>query len=273
VRRTLASDLAQVQRLEAVGRLAAGIAHEINTPIQFVGDNLVFVKEATADLLELLRHYQEMKPLLPAPEAERMAALEDRFDLEYLKTHMVEALESSAVGLATVATLVRTMKVFAHPDGHRKEPADINQALLSASVISAGEYKLVAEVKTSFGEIPLVSCYAGELNQVFLNIIVNAAHAIQEVVGSSGKRGTITIATSVDGAFVVIAISDTGAGIPEAVRSRIFDPFFTTKDVGKGSGQGLAISNKIVEKHGGALTFETELGKGTTFFVRVPIAG
>jgi len=266
VRRTLASDLAQVQRLEAVGRLAAGIAHEINTPIQFVGDNLCFIKEATADLLELVR-------LLPGSDAQRVAELEEQFDLEYLRAHMVEAIESSGVGLATVATLVRTMKVFAHPDGQRKEPADLNQALLSASVISAGEYKLVADVKTSFDKLPPVSCYAGELNQVFLNIIINAAHAIQDVVGTSGKRGTITIATSVDGAFVVVAISDTGAGIPEHVRGRIFDPFFTTKDVGKGSGQGLAISNKIVEKHGGSLTFETELGRGTTFFVRVPIAG
>jgi two-component system, NtrC family, sensor kinase len=272
VRRTLASDIAQVQRLEAVGRLAAGIAHEINTPIQFIGDNVTFVKDAAADLLALLQQYRDVAPLLPAAEATRLTALEQQFDLDFLQSHIGEALRSSCDGLATVATLVRSMKVFAHPDAHHKEPADLNQALLSTIVISTGEHKYVADVKTELGELPPVCCYISELNQVFLNVIVNAAHAIGDVVKQGSERGTMTIATRVEGADVVIAISDTGNGIPEGIRMRIFDPFFTTKDVGKGTGQGLAISNKIVEKHGGSLTFETEIGKGTTFFIRVPIS-
>jgi len=272
VRRTLASDLAQFQRLEAVGRLAAGIAHEINTPIQFIGDNVTFAKDAVRDLLDLLQHYRDLAPLLPTADVTRLGELEQSLDLEYLRTNIVQALQCSEEGLATVATLVRSMKAFAHPDGHQKESADINGALLSATVISTSEHKYVADLKTVFGDLPPVCCYISELNQVFLNIIVNAAQAIGDVVKDSGKRGTITIATYVDGAHIVVAISDTGGGIPENVRSRIFDPFFTTKEVGKGTGQGLAIANTIVQKHGGALTFETEMGKGTTFFIRVPIS-
>jgi PAS domain S-box-containing protein len=271
VRRTLASDLAQFQRLEAVGRLAAGIAHEINTPVQFIGDNVAFAREGVRDVLDVLQHYRDAAAMLPASEVTRLAELEQAADLDFLQTHIVEALQSSSDGLATVATLVRSMKAFAHPDKHDKEPSDINEALRTTTVISTNEHKYIADVKTELEDIPLVSCLISELNQVFLNIIVNAAHAIGEVVAGSGERGTITIATRVDGAHVVIAISDTGGGIPEHVRGRIFDPFFTTKEVGKGTGQGLSIASTIIQKHAGALTFETEMGKGTTFFVRVPI--
>jgi len=272
VRRSLESDLAQFQRLEAVGRLAAGIAHEINTPVQFVNDNVTFAGEAVQDLLGLLQHYRDASHQLPASEQARLGQLEESVDLDYLRTHVVEALAASNTGLATVATLVRSMKAFAHPDGRRKEPADLNAALMTTTVISTNEHKYVADIKTELGDLPPVACYISELNQVFLNLIVNAAHAIGDKVNGSGKRGVISIATRVDGSHVVIAISDTGTGIPEHVRGRIFDPFFTTKDVGKGTGQGLTIASTIVQKHGGALTFDTELGKGTTFFVRLPIA-
>jgi PAS domain S-box-containing protein len=271
VRHTLASDFVQVQRLEAVGRLAAGIAHEINTPVQFIGDNVTFAREGVCDLLGILQNYRDAAAMLPASERERLVALEQAADLDYLRTHIVEALQASSDGLATVATLVRSMKAFAHPDGQQKEPADLNQALLSTMVISTNEHKYVADIKTELGDLPLVCCHVSELNQVFLNIIVNAAHAIADVVASSNERGTITISTRVEGSYVVVAISDTGGGIPEHVRGRIFDPFFTTKEVGKGTGQGLSISTTIIAKHDGALTFETEIGKGTTFFVRVPI--
>ena len=272
VRRSLESDYAQFQRLEAVGRLASGIAHEINTPVQFIGDNITFAREGVCDVMKMLQLYRDAMAGLPASEAARLAEHEEAMDLEFLRTHIVEALQSSCDGLASVAKLVRSMKAFAHPDAQRKEPANINEALMSTTVISTNEHKYVAELKTDFAaDLPQVCCYISELNQVFLNIIVNAAHAIGDVVKGTGTRGTITIATRADGAHVVVAISDTGSGIPEHVRGRIFDPFFTTKEVGKGTGQGLAIANTIVQKHGGALTFETEIGKGTTFFVRIPV--
>jgi signal transduction histidine kinase len=177
------------------------------------------------------------------------------------------ALERGNDGLDRVATLVRAMKVFAHPDNQDKEPADLHEALRATTIISTNEHKYVADIKTSFGEIPLVPCRVSELNQVFLNIIVNAAHAI----GDTGQRGTIAITTAVDGDNVVVSISDTGTGIPESVRDQIFNPFFTTKELGKGTGQGLSIASTIVQQHNGSLTFDTEMGKGTTFHIRLPI--
>jgi len=169
---------------------------------------------------------------------------------------------------------VRSMKEFAHPDRKEMTQVDINQAIRSTLIIASNEYKYVAEVETGFSEIPPVNCYAGEINQVVLNLIVNAAHAIGDVVKGTPAKGKITVATRSHEDFVEIAIADTGKGIPVDVRSRIFDPFFTTKEVGKGTGQGLAIARSVVvDKHGGTLTFETEVGKGTTFFIRLPIAG
>jgi signal transduction histidine kinase len=166
------------------------------------------------------------------------------------------------------------MKEFAHPDRKEMAQADLNQAISSTLIIAANEYKYVADVETGFSELPLVNCYAGEINQVVLNLIVNAAHAIGDVVKGTPLKGKITVATRAHGDFVEIAISDTGKGIPVEVRSRIFDPFFTTKEVGKGTGQGLSIARSVVvEKHGGSLTFDTELGKGTTFYIRLPVAG
>jgi signal transduction histidine kinase len=166
------------------------------------------------------------------------------------------------------------MKEFAHPDQKEKAPADLNQAIQSTLTIAKNEYKYVAELETELGELPAVNCLIGSVNQVVLNIVVNAAHAIGDVVKGTENRGRIRVATRVEGNCALIAISDTGGGIPDHVRERIFDPFFTTKEVGKGTGQGLAIARSVVvDQHGGSLTFETELGKGTTFFIRLPIAG
>jgi signal transduction histidine kinase len=166
------------------------------------------------------------------------------------------------------------MKEFAHPDRKDMSPVDINHAIASTLVIATTEYKFVAEVETHFAELPPVNCYAGEVNQVVLNLIVNAAHAIGDVVKDTGTKGTIRVSTRVLDDQVEIAIADTGRGIPPEIRKHIFDPFFTTKEVGKGTGQGLAIARSVVvEKHGGTLHFETELGKGTTFYIRLPIDG
>jgi signal transduction histidine kinase len=150
----------------------------------------------------------------------------------------------------------------------------LNQAIRGTLTIACNEYKYVADVETDLRELPAVTCHAGEINQVVLNIVVNAAHAISDVVGKGGRKGRIRVATRHDGDFAVISISDTGGGIPDPIRDKIFEPFFTTKAVGRGTGQGLAIARSVVvDKHGGELTFETESGKGTTFFVRIPIAG
>jgi len=164
------------------------------------------------------------------------------------------------------------MKEFAHPDQAEKSAADLNNAIRSTLVIAHNEYKYVAEIDTDFGELPLVQCYLGEINQVVLNLLINAAHAISDVVKDSSRMGKLTVRTRLDGDEVEIAIGDTGTGIPESARDKIFDPFFTTKKVGKGTGQGLAIAHSvIVNKHGGTLRFETECGKGTTFFIRLPV--
>jgi len=177
-------------------------------------------------------------------------------------------------GVARVATLVRAMKEFAHPDRKERAAADINAALLSTLTVARNELKYVAEVETEFGDLPLAVCNIGELNQVFLNLLVNAAHAIGDAVNGTGQKGVIRVRTSLEEDAVLISIADTGGGIPEDIRNKIFDPFFTTKESGRGTGQGLAIAHSVVvDKHGGTLTFASEVGKGTTFFIRLPLDG
>ena len=281
--RRLENELAQAQKLESVGRLAAGVAHEINTPVQFVSDSVHFVREAMDDLSDIVDKYRELRTATQnagnsgvdvAAAAKAAEEAEDDADLDYILENAPVALDRARDGLGRVAAIVRSMKEFAHPDRKEMAEADINQAIASTLVIASNEYKYVADVETEFGEIPLVSCYAGEVNQVVLNLIVNAAHAIGDVVKETGGKGKIRVATRQLDGIVEIAIGDTGNGIPVEVRARIFDPFFTTKEVGKGTGQGLAIArNVVVDKHGGTLHFETEIGRGTTFFIRLPIQG
>jgi signal transduction histidine kinase len=275
--RRLENELAQAQKLESVGRLAAGVAHEINTPVQFVSDSVSFVREAMDDLSQIVDKYRELRDATEkgadvAAAAKAAEEAEDDADLDYILENAPVALDRAREGLGRVAAIVRSMKEFAHPDRKEMALVDLNQAIKSTLVIATNEYKYVAEVETGFGELPQINCYAGEINQVVLNLIVNAAHAIGDVVKETGEKGRIRVATRLLGDQVEISISDTGKGIPVEVRSRIFDPFFTTKEVGKGTGQGLAIARTvIVEKHGGTLHFETELGKGTTFYIRLPV--
>ena len=192
-------------------------------------------------------------------------------DLDYLRENGPRAFSATMEGVQRVSGIVKAMKAFAHPDQGKRTPADLNAALESTITVGRNELKYVADVVVECGEIPLVACHLGDLNQVFLNLLVNAAHAIGDVVNATGERGRINVRTSLEGDTVVIAIADTGTGIPDAVREKIFEPFFTTKEVGRGTGQGLAISRSVVEKHGGTLTFETTPGKGTTFFVHLPV--
>jgi len=281
--RRLENELAQAQKLESVGRLAAGVAHEINTPVQFVSDSVSFVREAMDDLSEIVDKYRELRNVTQnennmgadvAAAAKAAEEAEDDADLDYILENAPVALDRARDGLGRVAAIVRSMKEFAHPDRKEMTQVDINQAIKSTLVIATNEYKYVAEVETAFGDIPQVNCYAGEINQVVLNLVVNAAHAIGDVVKGTQNKGRIRVATRVLDDQVEISIADSGKGIPVEVRSRIFDPFFTTKEVGKGTGQGLAIARSVVvEKHGGTLHFETEVGVGTTFYIRLPING
>ena len=248
-------ELRQAQKLEAMGRLAAGVAHEINTPMQFIGDNLTFVTEGVTDLLAL---------------AEQQGG--GAGDLAYLKENMPEALAQATEGVKRVSQIVSSMKQFTHY-GNGVTPVDVKQAVRNTLTLASHEYRLVADIETRFADLPPVSCNAGEINQVLLNIVVNAGHAIADRIKGSETRGRITIETSRSGEHACISISDTGNGIPAGVRDHMFEPFFTTKDVGRGTGQGLAIAKTVVERHGGALTFETVMGQGTTFVIKLPFDG
>ncbi|RMH17178.1 MAG: hybrid sensor histidine kinase/response regulator [Gemmatimonadetes bacterium] len=270
-------ELRHAQKLEAVGQLAAGIAHEINTPIQFVGDSIHFLGEAFEDFSGLIREFRHVLGELAKrpggePLGRRMKSAEERYDYAYLKEQVPQAVARAGEGVQRVAEIVRAMKEFAHPDQREKSETDLNHAIENALTVARNEYKYVAEISTDFGELPLVPCYPGDVNQVLLNLIVNAAHAIGDKVGDSGEKGTISIRTRCEDDDVVISVSDTGCGIPEDIRQKIFDPFFTTKEVGRGTGQGLAIARScIVDKHGGTISVESEVGQGTTFHVRLPL--
>jgi signal transduction histidine kinase len=270
-------ELRQAQKLEAVGRLAAGIAHEINTPIQFVGDSVQFLSSALDDLMKLVERRRKLLGEAPsgavAPDVlAESRQMDEEADLAFLLENVPGAIERAKEGLARVATIVRSMKEFAHPDDKTMCLVDLNRALLATLTIARNEYKYVADVETDFAELPPVACFPGELNQVVLNLIVNAAHAIADSYARTQERGTIRVTSRREAEQVVVEVSDTGAGIPSDVRERVFEPFFTTKEVGRGTGQGLAIARAVVERHSGSISFRTELDKGTTFTVRIPFA-
>jgi len=278
-RKRLETQLLQAQKLESIGQLAAGIAHEINTPAQYVGDNVRFLEDAFADLLELERSHCRLLAAARAGEpcGERVAETErirDEVDVDYLEGEIPKAIAQALEGVARIAKIVRAMKDFSHPGAEDKEPVDVNRVIENTVTVSRNEWKYVAELVTELDPaLPTVEGYAAELGQALLNLIVNAAHAIAEVVGDGGDgKGCITIRTRAAHGAVEIRVADTGPGIPEAIRDRVFDPFFTTKDVGKGTGQGLAIARSVVvDKHGGSLELESEPGAGTTFIVRLPL--
>jgi len=279
-REILGQQLRQAQKLEAIGQLAAGIAHEINTPTQYVGDNTRFLQESWHSFNELLAIAREMRQRAAAGSIssqtlQRFDALAQAADFEYLQTEIPRAIEQSLDGIERVAKIVRAMKDFSHPGSEEKKSIDINQAIETTITVARNEWKYVADVETHFdSNLPLVLCHAGEFNQVILNLLINAAQAIaQALEGGSQGKGKIVVSTTCDQDWAEISISDTGAGIPEAVRSRVFEPFFTTKPVGKGTGQGLALAHTaIVRRHGGKIWFDSELGKGTTFYIRMPLA-
>jgi signal transduction histidine kinase len=268
------------ERLEGIGQLAAGIAHEINTPIQYIGDNLRFLGDSVASLDPLLALVQDLadgRSTATSGETGTAAALRacaSSVDLRFLRTHMTRGVVEALEGIEHVSSIVRAMREFSHPGGQR-ELLDVNKAIESTLVLARGELKHVADVRLQLDPaLPLAPCAGGEIRQALLNLVINAAHAIGDTTKERGTRGAIAISTlAVDG-DVEIRIEDRGAGIPEAIRERVFEPFFTTKATGRGTGQGLAIAHAtIVTRHQGRIWFESEQGRGTTFFVRLPVAG
>ena len=275
-RRAMEMQLRQSQKLESVGQLAAGVAHEINTPLQFCGDNVRFLEDMLGRLLRAVDAQLELFARVRQGESvgkemiEKVESMLVEADLEYGRHEIPMALSQSIDGIDRVAKIVHAMKKFSHPGGSQRTLLDLNESLQSTVIVSRGEWKHLADIELDLDpELPEVECMPGEINQVMLNLIVNAAHAIADVGGSKGR---IRISTRLEGERVRIDISDTGKGIPPKIRHRIFEPFFTTKEVGKGTGQGLAIAYEvIVRQHGGAIEFESEVDRGTTFTVRLPL--
>jgi signal transduction histidine kinase len=262
-REHIAIELQVAQKLEAVGRLAAGVAHEINTPIQYIGDNVVFLQSAISDVLRIIdSHHQD---------AAVAVQIEAEVDLQFLRREAPKAIERARDGVERVAGIVRAMKEFAHP-GSARSSADLNRALATTATVARGEYKYVATVECRFGAIPPVICNLGEINQVFLNLLVNAVHAIEQT-GKDVATGRIVVSTEHVGQQVQICIGDNGCGIPTEHLEKIFDPFFTTKEVGKGTGQGLAIARSIiVDRHGGTIDVRSRVGEGTTVVISLPVS-
>jgi PAS domain S-box-containing protein len=276
--RRFEDQLRQAQKLESIGQLAAGIAHEINTPTQYVGDNLTFLRDSFRDILglvaPLISASTDTAALDPAVCAGMCRAARD-IDLSYLSKEVPLAIEQAIDGVGRVGTIVRAMKAFSHPGPTEPTPVDIHQAIRNTATVARNRWKYVATLDMEFDpDLPFVPCVPGEFNQVMLNLIVNAADSIAEAIqGDETRKGVITIRTRLDGDWAEIRVIDTGTGVPEQIRQRLFEPFFTTKQVGQGSGQGLSLCHAIVaKKHRGALTFETEAGGGSSFIVRLPLA-
>jgi signal transduction histidine kinase/HAMP domain-containing protein len=270
--------LQQAQKMESIGQLAAGIAHEINTPIQFIGDNLIFLRGAFRDILGLRIPVQALLEKLRAgsdtADSARVAgeAL-DKADLEFLQEDIPKAITQSLDGVGRVSKIVNAMKDFSHPGSATRTPSDLNRAIESTTLVCHNEWKYVAELELDLAPgLPPVPCFPDQFNQVMLNLIINAAHAIADrQKDAPAGKGRISIRTRAVGGCAEIRVEDTGTGIPDTIRPRIFDPFFTTKPVGKGTGQGLAIAYAIIVKqHGGTITVASETGQGATFILQLP---
>jgi signal transduction histidine kinase/ActR/RegA family two-component response regulator len=278
-RKQIERELAQAHRLEAVGQLAAGIAHEINTPTQYVGDNTRFLKDAFGDINKLFDKFQQvLQAAKTGCQTDAMLAELESFardtDLNFLGAEIPKAIDQSLDGVNRVASIVRAMKEFSHPGSQQKQNIDLAHAVENAVTISRNEWKYVANVVTDFDpKLPLVLCLPSELNQVILNLIVNAAQSIAEKKAKEGgESGTISVRTRLDGDWAELRVEDTGTGIAESVRHQIFNPFFTTKEPGKGSGQGLFIAHNIItKKHDGTIDYQTQIGRGSVFIIRLPI--
>ena len=277
-RKAMESQLYQSEKLASVGQLSAGIAHEINTPTQFVGDNIRFMQESFEDIQQVLDSFLKLLEVCKNGKTDEELIREideiiEEIDLRYLIEEIPKAIEETLGGVERIATIVRSMKKFAHPGTEEMAPADINEAISNTITVCRNEWKYSCELITDFDEsLPPVPCKIAEINQVILNMIVNAAHAIEEAIGKNPiEKGKIVIQTRKNGDKVQIVIKDTGKGIPEDILPRIFDPFFTTKGVGKGTGMGLNLAYNVIAKHAGKIDVESKVGVGTTFRISLPL--
>jgi PAS domain S-box-containing protein len=278
-RKQLEEQLRQSQKLEAIGQLSAGIAHEINTPTQYVGDNIRFFQDSWPAIAEVLQLSQNVRAYVRQHETvspdlfERFDRVCEEADLGYYQAEIPRALEQSLDGLQKVATIVKAVKEFSHPGTEEKQAIDLNKALENTAKVAKNEWKYVADISMHLEkDLPQVPALANEINQVFINLLVNASHAIADKVKGTNNKGTIDITTRRDGAWVEVSVRDSGRGIPADIKSRVFDPFFTTKPVGQGTGQGLALAHSvIVTRHQGKIWFDSVPGEGTTFFIRLPL--
>jgi len=275
----LQTQLSQAAKLEAVGQLAGGIAHEINTPIQYVGDNTRFLQDAFERIMQLLKAYERFydavheNGLADAAASEVESARRDT-DIGFFAEEVPQAVAQIMEGVQRITKIVQAMREFSHPGGEEKAPVNLNEAIERTVTLSRNAWKYVADLETDLDpDLPHVMCFPNEINQVFLNIIVNAAQAIEEAgMKDTPEKAKITISTRTDGNWAEVRIADTGPGIPESIQTQVFTPFFTTKAVGKGTGQGLAISYAVVvEEHGGELRVESKPGKGAVFIIRLPV--
>jgi signal transduction histidine kinase len=255
--------MASLERHQSIGRLAAGVAHEINTPIQYLKDSVSFVQ---GGLEEIFEYIDQLHAQLPSREPDENVA--------ELRQEMPPALKLMCEGLTRIADIVRSMKDFSLVDKDAVGQFDLNRSIQSTLTVARSEYSNVADVEMELAEIPLVTCNGGQINEVLLGLVINAAEVIGEKVKNTGERGKITVRSKADGEYVVIEVEDTGGGIPEEIREHIYDQFFTTKEVGRGTGQGLSVARKvIINGHNGSIDFVTEMGKGTTFIVKLPVDG
>ena len=268
-RQCLERELRQAQKLESIGQLAAGIAHEINTPLQYVGDNVNFLQGAFTDQMKVAAAYRNAATSTGALEAAQR--LEADVDLDFLADEVPAAIEQTLAGLDRVTTIVRAMKAFGHPNSESKSPADLNEGIRNTLIVANNAVKLAAEVNTELGDLPPVWCHISDINQVVLNLVLNAAQAITETA-TNGQIGLITVRTFRAGGNAVIEITDSGGGIPPEIAERIFEPFYTTKEIGVGTGQGLSIAYTLIhDRHGGSIRHTSQAGVGATFTVRLPI--
>jgi signal transduction histidine kinase len=272
--------LLQSQKLESIGQLAAGIAHEINTPMQFISDNMEFLNDCVDRLFEVVDSYEGNLDLEKPDKSwetrwKEMSDVVTQSHFAKIREEVPKAIDESLEGIQRVIHIVRAMQQFSHPGTTKKVGSDMNDAIRSAATITRNRWKYVAELELDLdNDLPTVPCLPAEINQVLLNLIVNAADAIAEKAKDKDEeKGKITVRSRLDGDYVLIEVEDTGCGISDEIRSRIFDPFFTTKDVGKGTGQGLAISyNAVVDKHQGKLEVDSTPGVGSVFRVYLPRA-
>ncbi len=263
------AELRQSRKLRSLGALVAGMTHELNTPVQYIQDNVGFIEEAFESLLSVIDCARTRLETSGNPVARSAFDADcERLDLPYLRAELPEALASLRLGAARMAKVVVAMRSFSHPHHADMAYHDLNQGLRDALTIARGEYEPVADLELDLGDIPRVKCWADDLNTVFLNLIVNAAHAIR---AADRGRGQIRVTSGTSGDHVVVTISDNGTGIPNSIRDRVFDPFFTTKPAGQGTGQGLSMAHNIVAAHRGRIRFETATDEGTAFIIEVPI--